>query len=80
MDIESVGDLLGRYTPKEPNEVLAIKQYITDHFHAESRVGLNGETIVITVGSASLANALRLRLPALQAAAKTTKRIAFRIG
>ena len=80
MEIESVGDLLGRYSPKGPDEVLAIKQYITDQFDAPSSVGLQGETIVITVHSASLANALRLRLPAIQAAANTKKRLVFRIG
>ena len=75
-----MSDLLGRYRPQQPDEVLAIKKYIADEFQAEASVGVQNNNLVITVRSASLANALRLRLPALQAAAKTDKRIMFRIG
>ncbi|HJQ07889.1 MAG TPA: hypothetical protein VJ836_00225 [Candidatus Saccharimonadales bacterium] len=78
--MDSLQDLLGRYSPKEPDEILAIKRYIATEFQAPSSVGMQGEALVVTVASASLANALRMRLPALQAAANTTKRIFFRIG
>ena len=73
-------ELLGRYSPKEPEEVTAVKRYIFDEFGAESSVGLHGETLVITVASASLANALRLRLPSLRKTANTKRKIMFRIG
>ncbi|HKU19169.1 MAG TPA: hypothetical protein VJP80_07960 [Candidatus Saccharimonadales bacterium] len=78
--MDSVGDILQAYGPSEPSEIVAIKRYIADEFGAESSVGLQGEALVITVASASLANALRLRLLALQKAAGTTKRLLFRIG
>jgi hypothetical protein len=78
--MDSLHDLLSKYKPQEPNEIIAVKQYIAQEFGAPSSVGLQGEALVITVGSASLANALRLRLPALQAAAGTSKRLIFRIG
>ena len=78
--MDSIADILGKYTPKEPDEITAVKRYIFDEFGAESSVGLHGETLVITVTSASLANALRMRLPALQKTAKTKKKIMFRIG
>lgn len=79
--MESLADLLGRYSPKGPDEVLAVKQYIADEFGAPASVGVQGEhALVITVSSASLANTLRLRTPAIQAAAGTTKRLVFRIG
>lgn len=78
--MDSLQELLGRYSPKEPDEVTAIKRYISDQFGVESTVGLHGETLVITVNSASLANALRMRLPALQRTANTKKKILFRIG
>lgn len=73
-------ELLGRYSPKEPDEVAAIKRYVFKQFGVEPSVGLHGETLVITVASASLANALRMRLPALQRTANTKKKILFRIG
>lgn len=78
--MDSLQDLLGRYNPKEPDEIGAVKRYISDQFGAESSVGLHGETLVITVTSASLANALRLRLTTLQKIIKTKRKIMFRIG
>jgi hypothetical protein len=78
--MDSLQELLGRYSPKEPTEITAIKRYISEEFHSKAKVGLHGETLVITVGSASLANALRLRLLTLQKVANTTKKIMFRIG
>ena len=78
--MESIGDLLSGRTPREPEEFLAIKRFIADEFNVGSSVGLQGEALVITVQSASLANALRFRVVALQKAANTTKRIIFRIG
>ena len=78
--MDSLQELLGRYNPKEPDEVVAVKRYIAETFKAESSVGLHGETLVITVTSASLANALRLRVTALKKAAGTSRRIMFRIG
>jgi hypothetical protein len=78
--MDSLQDLLGRYSSKEPEEVTAVKRYIANEFGAESSVGLQGESLMITVTSASLANALRLRLPALQKVAGGGKKIRFRIG
>lgn len=78
--MDSLHDLLSQYSPKEPEEVLAIKRYIAAEFGTESSVGIQGNALVITVASASLANTLRLRLPALQAIANTDKRLVFRIG
>lgn len=78
--MDSLQELLGRYSPKEPKEIAAVKRYIFDEFGAQSSVGLHGETLVITVTSASLANALRLKTVTLQKIAKTKKKIMFRIG
>jgi hypothetical protein len=79
-NMDSLQDLLRARQPREPEEFTAIKRYIADEFGAESSIGLQGEALMITVRSAALANALRLRLPALQALAKTDKRLLFRIG
>jgi len=78
--MDSVADILGRYSPQEPDEIGAVKRYILDEFGAKARVGLHGETLVITVHSASLANALRLKILSLQTVAKTKRKIMFRIG
>ncbi|HSX00209.1 MAG TPA: hypothetical protein VLH38_04200 [Patescibacteria group bacterium] len=78
--MDSIADLLNKYTPAEPEEITAIKKYISREFAAESSVGIQGEAFVITVRSASLANSLRFRQTAIQAAANTQKRLLFRIS
>jgi len=78
--MESIRELLHKYTPAAPDEMAAIKQYIAREFDAESSVGIQGESLVITVRSASLANSLRLRQMEIQAAASTQKKLVFRIG
>jgi hypothetical protein len=79
--MDTLQDLLGKYAPKEPDEIRRIKQYIQDEFQVLAKVALQGEDkIVITVPSASLANTLRFRIPQLQAAAETGKRLLLRIG
>jgi hypothetical protein len=78
--MDSLQDLLGKYTPKEPDEILKIKQYILETFNVRSTVGMQGESIVVTVGSGALANTLRYHMTRIQAAADTEKRIIFRIG
>lgn len=71
---------MGKYSPAAPDEITAVKKYIADEFGEESSVGLQGEALVITVRSAALANALRLRQTAIQKTANTSKRLLFRIG
>jgi len=78
--MDSLNDLLGKYSPQEPEEIVAIKRYILEEFGVQPNVGVQGKALVITVSSAGLANTLRLRLPTLQAIAKTDKRLVFRIG
>ena len=78
--MDSIGDLLDSFKREEPPEVALLKQYISDSFAAEAVISVQDKTIVITVRSASLANALRLRTTALRNACDTTKRLIFRIG
>lgn len=78
--MDSLQDLLGAYRPQEPPEILVIKRYIDEHFSAPSSVAIRGETIVITVPSAALANTLRYHAAKLKAACGSSKRLMFRIG
>lgn len=78
--MDSISDLLGKRMPQEPDEIKRIKQYIDEQFHASSVVSLQGESLVITVKSASLANMLRLRITQLQEASGTDKKLILRIG
>jgi hypothetical protein len=79
--MDSLQDLLGKYTRKEPEEMTIIKQYIADEFKALASVAFQGDkAIVVTVHSAALANTLRFHAARLQAACKTDKKFLFRIG
>jgi hypothetical protein len=78
--MESIGDLLGKRMPQEPDEIRRVKHYIDEQFHATASVALQGESLVVTVKSASLANMLRLRITQLQAASGTDKKLILRIG
>lgn len=78
--MDSISDLLGKRMPQEPDEIKRVKQYIDEQFQASSVVALQGESLVITVKSASLANMLRLRITQLQEASGTDKKLILRIG
>jgi hypothetical protein len=78
--MDSLQDILKQYgTPDEP-EILAVKQYVAERFNTPVSVAINGESLVITVPSAALANTLRMQTPTLKAACHTDKRLVFRIG
>ncbi len=78
--MDSVSDLLNRYQSSEPAEISLIKKFIAEQFKAGCTVSIQGETLIITVASASLAGTLRMRIVQLQEACQTTKRLVFRIG
>lgn len=78
--MESLADLLGKRLPEEPNELKAIKKFISDTFNAQAAIALKNDKLVITVSSAALANTLRLRTLQIQKECNTTKRLVFRIA
>jgi len=77
--MDRLGDLLAGRLPGEPPEINAIKEYINEQFDVSAQVAIQNETIIISVSSAALANTLRLRLPQIQAVAKTNRKLLFRI-
>ncbi len=78
--MDSLQDLLNQYRPEQPPEIALIKGYIAEQFQASASIVVGDSAIIITVKSAALANALRLRTTALKAACETEKRLVFRIG
>lgn len=78
--MDSIADLFGNRTPQEPDEINAIKNYISKEFNAPATVAVQGNSLIISVQSAALANTLRLRLPTLKKISNTTKRLVLRIG
>ncbi len=78
--MDALQDMLKGRLPQEPADFAAVKTYVQETFRASCKVSLHGEALVITVGSSSLANMLRLRTTALQAVCSEPRRLLFRIG
>ena len=76
---DSLADLLSRRDFDEPDQMVAIKNFVRKTFDEDCEVILRDRDIIVTVSSSSLANALRLKINQLRAAAKTDKRIILRI-
>jgi hypothetical protein len=79
---DSLADILGSRSGKydEPPEALAIKAYVEKNYHKPVSVIVRERDIAITVSSGALAATLRMKVPQLQLAANTTKKLLFRIG
>jgi len=78
--MDSLQDIISRYEKPEQPELIAIKRYVDEHYHTPISASVNGNTIVVTVPSAALANTLRLNITKIQEACQLEKRIVFRIG
>ncbi|CAN5192133.1 hypothetical protein BH09PAT3_BH09PAT3_1460 [soil metagenome] len=78
--MDSLFDILKRKDYDLPPEVVAIKQYVRDEFQAEVEVMMREKDIVIAGRSSALIGSLRMHGPRIKKAAKTDKRIVFRIG
>lgn len=78
--MDSLNDILRRYeTPQQP-ELIALKRYVDEYYHTPISAAINGNTIVVTVPSAALANTLRLQVNKIKVACQLEKRLIFRIG
>jgi hypothetical protein len=78
--MDSLQDIMSKYGKPEQPELIAIKRYVNEKYHTPVNAAINGETIIITVPSASLANTLRLQMVRIQKMCDIQKRLVFRIG
>jgi len=78
--MDSLQDILAKYGKSEQPELVAVKRYVDEHYHIPVSAALSGETIVVTVPSAALANTLRLQISKIQTDCQLEKRLIFRIG
>lgn len=80
MAMDGIGDILRAKDFDVPLEVQAIKEYVQRYYKTEVRVTVQPKSLLINARSASLIGSLRLNAPDLQRAAKTDKKLIFRIG
>lgn len=78
--MDNIRDILSRKDFDMPAEMQAIKEYVRRHYDAEVEITMQPRNIVVKASSSALIATLRLNAPALQAAAKTEKRLVFRVG
>lgn len=78
--MDAIGDILQKYKLEEPGDIARIRKYIQDHFDTSSVISIQGDALIISVSSASLAGTLRLRTVELLSLCKDTKQLRFRIS
>ncbi len=78
--MDSLQDILAKFGQPEQPELLAIKRYVDENYQTPVSTAISGNSIIITVPSAALANTLRLQTIKIQKACDTDKRLVFRIG
>lgn len=77
--MDNLADILHLKDFDQPPEIIAIKEYVRDHYKKDISVTIDKQQIVISSSSAGLIGSLRLNSAALQKKAGTNKRILFRI-
>lgn len=77
---DSIADILLNKNFDEPAEATAIKQFAMEKYNKTVAVTVRDKDIVIVAQSAAFANALRMQTRQLQRAAKTDKKLTFRIA
>jgi len=77
--MDSLNDILKIKDFTEPNESLAIKNFVKKRFDEDISIKIQNDTIIVTSTSSSLADSLRQLSPHIQQIAKTTKKLIFRI-
>jgi hypothetical protein len=78
--MDSLDDILRNKDFSEPRESKAIKNFVKKRFNEIVTVQLQKNSIIIVSGNSSLADSLRQLGPQLQEAAKTDKKLFFRIS
>ncbi len=80
-DMDNLQDLLSRRGPQEPPEIQLIKDFVRDKYDEAVNVSVQDRQIIVTVGSASLASALRSHTIEILAICKAPdKHLVLRIG
>jgi hypothetical protein len=76
----SLADILANRNFDEPEEALAIKSYVMEHYGKAVAVTVKEKEVIVTAQGASFANTLRMQTRQIRQAAGTDKRLVFRIA
>jgi hypothetical protein len=77
--MDSLTDILSNKQFAEPDELTKLKKFIKDEYSSAASISINGQSIIISVKSSSLASSLRLRLPEIKRKLSIEQPIRLRI-
>jgi hypothetical protein len=79
-DMESLQDILGKKNFTPPDEIAAVKEFITRRYNSPSSVRVEREVLIVRVPSSALAATLQLEQRRMIEACKITKKLIIRYG
>lgn len=78
--MDSLQEILGKRDFTPPDEIEAIKSYISRRYKSKSRVQLSREALIVSVPSSSLAATIQLERQILIKKCGLTKKLVIRTG
>jgi hypothetical protein len=78
--MDSLQDILGKRDFTPPDEVAAVKEFITRRYHSPSRVRVERNALIVRVPSSALAATLQLEQRRMIEACRITKKLIIRTG
>lgn len=78
--MDSLQDILGKRDFRPPDEVVAIKEFITRRYKSPSVVRVERDVLIVRVPSSALAATLHLEQRAIIEACRITRKLIIRTG
>lgn len=76
--MDSLQDILGKKNFTPPDEIAAVKEYITRRYNSHSRIRVERDVLIVRVPSSALAATLQLEQRTLIDACGITKKLIIR--
>lgn len=78
--MDSLGHIINSRNLTEPDEVTALKAYVTEHFNSSASVRLQRGALILSVPSSALAATLQLQRQKIIETCKLTQKLVIRTG
>jgi hypothetical protein len=78
--MDSLQDILGKKDFTPPDEIAAVKEFISRRYNSPSRVRVERDVLIVRVPSSALAATLQLEQRRLIEACRITKKLIIRTG
>jgi len=78
--VDSLQEILGKKDFTPPDEIVAVKEYITRRYKSPSRIRVERDVLIIRVPSSALAATIQLEQRTMIEACRITKNLIIRNG